>query len=354
MKARAPSAHRPQNRGRRGPASAMGRGQGRPHAFGSNTQQREQLSEGQSSTLQDTFAMIVNGQMQDAKSSAAQIASHARQNNDNQTAQMAGKIWTLANSFIEIQQIISGESMEGVKDKSAQAGELIRALMSSGEISQEDGQRALKSAGGYWSLANKESKSSTNADSSGAAATAMNGETVEQYKLPTGRNGAHCGIATSLMLLMANGKGNMGEANQLVSEMYIYKEGTDVDLMAKSLRKRGLENAEATRSGTFTQLVATLQKGQPVPFGVTHAAGEVVRMNKSSSSNYAHYRPGDRHYRKFGGSGHWVLVVGFEGSPENPTHFLYNDPDVGGQLRATKSELERMGVSNGNFYQVNQ
>lgn len=140
----------------------------------------------------------------------------------------------------------------------------------------------------------------------------------------------------------------------LLRWIIIQGNGTDVDLMAKSMRDRGLESAQGTRTGTLPQLIATLQKGQPVPFGIAYAEGEVVKMNSSRSNHYGHYRPGDRHYRKFPPAGHWVLVVGFEGSPENPTHFIFNDPDVGGQIRATKNELINMGVGNGNFYQITQ
>ena len=77
-------------------------------------------------------------------------------------------------------------------------------------------------------------------------------------------------------------------------------------------------------------------------------------MNSTPSTYYAHKRPGDRYSEAFPGSGHWILVVAFEGTPENPTHFLYNDPNLGGQVRATKSELEKMGVGNGDFFQITQ
>ena len=50
----------------------------------------------------------------------------------------------------------------------------------------------------------------------------------------------------------------------------------------------------------------------------------------------------------------WVLVTGYEGPRESPTHFIVNDPDMGGQLRATREQLARMGAGSGNFYQVTQ
>ena len=326
--------------------------------FGSNAAQDQSLQQCGTS-LADIFDCIASGHIQEAKYSAHYLAEQARRHQDNQTTQWAGKIWTVANAFSDIQSAISQEVMDGVKEKASLIGQLTRELMGSGHIAKETGDRILNSAGGYWNVADKESKSNkgqkeNTGNANGAAAVAMNSETVEQYKMPTGKTGAHCGIATTLMLLQANGQGDMGDANQLVSEMYISGAGTDVDLMARSLRKRGLETAQATRTGTFGQLMDTLSTGQPVPFGIAFSTGEVVKMNKTFSSYYAHYQPGDRHYRKFGSAGHWVLVVGFEGNVDNPTHFIFNDPDVGGQLRATRAELEQMGVGNGQFYQVTQ
>jgi hypothetical protein len=333
--------------------------------FGSNYGQRASLASNSTMTLTSVFGLIVVGQIQESKRQSSQLADRARQHQDNQTVQWAGDIWTVAHAFSEIQSAISQETLDGVQDKAALIGTLTRGLIGSGHISQESGDRVLQSAGGYWTMANKakEEKSQTaNGDTpfpdegtaAGALFTAQNSETVEQYKLPTNRTWAHCGIATSMMLLQANGKGDMADANQLVSEMYISGNGTDVDLMAKAMRKRGLETAESTRNGTLSQLMETLKAGHPIPFGITHSVGDVVKMNKASSKHYANYKPGDRHYRKFGAAGHWVLVVGFEGAPEKPTHFLFNDPDVGGQLRATKSELEQMGVGNGQFFQITQ
>ena len=60
------------------------------------------------------------------------------------------------------------------------------------------------------------------------------------------------------------------------------------------------------------------------------------------------------HYRKFGGSGHWLLVVGYEGEKQNPTSFLVNDPDVGGKLRVSRKGLESMAVADGQMWMVKQ
>ena len=311
----------------------------------------------QSFGLDVAFSMIVDGSMSSAKSEVAEIADLARLQGNTQVASFAGNIWTVADNLQKIQDGISEKQYGSVKSLSSETADLTRGLITVGVINSEVGGKIVNSAGGYWNLANEASKESEQSNGS-AAANAQNSETIEQHRLPTDRGWAYCGIATSMMLLRANGLGTEDEAkemNQLVSEMYIKGDGSAVALMDDALVSRGLTNAKGTNKGTWSQLMQTLESGQPVPFGITHISGEVVKMNQSQKSTfYSHLKPGDRHERVFGGAGHWVLVVGFEGSAENPTHFIFNDPDIGGQIRSTKAELEKMGVGNGEFYQVYQ
>ena len=325
-------------------------------SYASNADQATLIASGASS-LADAFALIANGSLAAAKESASQLANQARTISDNQTVQWAGKIWTIANSLGEIQLKINNKTFDGVKDLASTAADLTRSLMDIGVISQGAGESVVQSAGGYWNMADEASKQS-NANGSGALANAANAETVDQHRLSSSRGWAYCGISTSLMMLYANGKADKNnisaDRDQLVSEMYIRGSGTDVDQMAASLRKRGIEGSTSTREGTMTQLLDTLDAGQPVPFGIAHMTGTIVKINSAGSKNFPHKRVGDRHERGYGATGHWVLVVGYEGSRENPTHFIINDPDLGGQVRATRSELETMGVGNGNFFQVYQ
>ena len=104
----------------------------------------------------------------------------------------------------------------------------------------------------------------------------------------------------------------------------------------------------------MTELLDTLDKGQPVPFGVVSTQGTIIKLNANGSKNYPYAKVGDHHSRRFGTAGHWVLVTGYEGPRENPTHFILNDPDLGGQVRSTRSQLTRMGIREGKFYQVTQ
>ncbi len=306
--------------------------------------------------LNEAFGLIVDGSMAQAKTEVSNIANIARQQGNNNAASTAGNIWTVADNLQKIQQALTDKKFEVIKSLSSRAADLTRGLVSTGVIEAELGDSIIQSSGGYWSMANKATKEQSSGDS--AASNAQNSETIEQHRLPTSRGWAYCGIATSMMLLKANGLGSEDaaqEMNELVSEMYIKGDGTAVALMDDALVSRGLTNAKGTNKGTWSQLMQTLESGQPVPFGITHISGEVVKMNQSPKSTfYSNLKPGDRHDRVFGNTGHWVLVVGFEGSVENPTHFIFNDPDIGGQIRSTKAELEKMGVGNGEFFQVYQ
>ena len=41
--------------------------------------------------------------------------------------------------------------------------------------------------------------------------------------------------------------------------------------------------------------------------------------------------------------------MAYEGTKESPTHFIINDPDLGGQIRATKGEVEKWVLEMDNF-----
>ena len=92
--------------------------------------------------------------------------------------------------------------------------------------------------------------------------------------------------------------------------------------------------------GTVRDIVASLDKGKTVPVGFASMGGSVTKATQSWT-RHGSLKEGDRHHHQFGASGHWASVVGYEGDPGRPTHFLVNDPDTGAQLRLTRSELER-------------
>ena len=80
-------------------------------------------------------------------------------------------------------------------------------------------------------------------------------------------------------------------------------------------------------------------------------------MPNGSSARYGNLRIGSSHSKSFvnPGSGHWVLITGMEGDPNNPSAYIVNDPDTGGTLRVTPSQLSYMsGESDGRFWLIKQ
>ena len=318
----------------------------------------EQPTVSLSTQLKNTFQHLVDGQMVLAQKEAHTIAETARSKGDVATAGYAGNLWTIAHNLSLVQGELLSKNAKGVKEKASQSADLLRMLIAKGVVDASIGDKILSACGGYWKMAESLGQETTTSQQNNAANKAKNSQTVDQHRLPSSRNWAYCGVATSLMMLQANGKSNSKnvaqDMNTLAGEMYSTGNGTDVDAMAASLRRRGLDKSTSTRNGTFAQLIASLDKGQPVPFGITHSTGTITSLNSKGSARYPQARKGDRHYKKFGNSGHWVLIVGYQGSKEKPSHFVYNDPDLGGQITATTAEISSMGTGNGNFYQVYQ
>ena len=180
---------------------------------------------------------------------------------------------------------------------------------------------------------------------------------IDQHELDHGNNGAFCGLATMIMMLRGNGieqGSDHASLNQLADRVYHPGQGTSGAQMAQVLREKGLEDSSYTTTGGMSGVTSSLDKGQTVPFGVVHAEGTVTKLEGGSSERYPSTKVGDEHYHKFGGSGHWLLITRYEGKPEAPSVFYVNDPDLGGELRCTRAQIEAMGAGNGNFWMVQQ
>jgi hypothetical protein len=261
-------------------------------------------------------------------------------------------VWQMAEAFEEAQDAIADQNYETAKGQASTAANLARALLPTGSVPADELQVAIKSAGEVWTLAH-DAAGKTGRASGGD----MNAPIVDQYELPHSNNGAFCGIATMIMMLRANqieqGSGT-ADLNELARQVYHPGQGTSGAQMAGVLRDRGLEGSTYTTTGTRSKLVETLDQGQTVPFGVEHSEGTIMRLEGGSSSRYRSAKVGDSHYHKFGASGHWVLVVRYEGKAEAPTGFIVNDPDLGGELRCTPEQLDAMGVGSGNYWMVHQ
>lgn len=200
--------------------------------------------------------------------------------------------------------------------------------------------------------------SSTDKKAEATTPKGLDAPMIDQHEFDHWNRGAFCGLATMAMMLQANGKNagtSTADLNQYASAMYNKNAGgTSGRAMAAYLRKEGLKDSSFTTRGTTSRLVQSLQSGQTVPLGVVHTAGEVTKLEGGKSARYPNLKVGDRHFHKFQGSGHWLLVTRFEGKPEKPTSFYVNDPDLGGELRCTMAELDAMAAGSGQYWMVEQ
>ena len=124
---------------------------------------------------------------------------------------------------------------------------------------------------------------------------------MDQHEFDHPKGDVFCGLATTAMMLQANGlEGgtSRAELDEYARAMYIPGNGTAGSEMAKYLRGSGLESSQFVTNGSRSRLIKSLQAGQPVPLGVMMCQGEVVRLKGGSSERYPHLRVGDRHDKR--------------------------------------------------------
>ncbi|MDG1480287.1 MAG: hypothetical protein P8R54_11890 [Myxococcota bacterium] len=300
------------------------------------------------SDIDGTIEHILAGSFETAQSSARATADQARADEQADLATQAGQAWQIAQAFLSAQDAMADKNPEAAKGHASHAATQARALLSAGAAGAEDLQRIIDSAGKTWALAQK------------AASERKGGRDaplIDQHELNHWNNGAFCGIATMVMMLQANNL-NQGtsraELNAMADRVYHPGKGTSGAQMAGVLRERGLKDSTYTTSGTQQKLIQALERGQTVPFGVVRCEGTITRLEGGSSARYTGARVGGRHEHQFGDSGHWVLVTRYEGTPEAPTAYLVNDPDLGGELRCTPAQLDAMGDGSGSYWMVHQ
>ena len=325
-----------------------------PRGFGSNQDRILMLQErGASIRLNGVFSNIIEGRLEDARLEAHDLANEGRANGDQQLVDWAGNIWTVSDRLTRTQDALAQKDYAQAKVLANEAANTCRSLVSEEAIDVGKADQIIQASGGYWSMADTAQKEQNKGDAK------TDTPIIDQHQLNHERNWAFCGIASMLMVLEANGQNPAAETRAEIQSwaqgIYVSGEGTSGAGMAQRLRDNGVDDARFTLTGTSSRIVDTLDKGQPVPLGVLHVEGTVVKLKDGRSQRYPHRQVGDQHYRDFSrGSGHWVVVIDYEGEKENPTHFLVNDPDVGGTLRVSKAGLEDMGVGNGNMWTVYQ
>ncbi|MFZ9886691.1 MAG: peptidoglycan-binding protein, partial [Myxococcota bacterium] len=176
---------------------------------------------------------------------------------------------------------------------------------------------------------------------------------IDQHRLNHPRNFGFCGVASAMMTLGEAGKMpslSAASLREAASEMYIPGSGSSGAGMARYLTNRGLPS-RFTQGGRTADLVSALQAGRPVPVGVDSFGGRVVGMD-TPSSKFGGLQPGSSYQHRYGPSGHWVTVTGFEGPPSNPSRYTVNDPNTGLTVSLSRAEFDRHAAASKGLWMV--
>lgn len=301
--------------------------------------------------LKSSFDAMLNGEFEEAKNIAHLTANNARFRDNERVVENAGKAWQIADLLGRAKTALEDGNYEQAKALAKEAADLVRELRDSGGLRGPLAEDILDQAGALWNEANDLAKTNPSGGT-------INVAPIDQHALSHGSGGVFCGVVTALMAAQSNGSDlntSYSDISYIASKMYYSGRGTSGSDMATFLRQNGMPNASFTTGGSFSDINSALKNGQPVPMGVDYSRGTVHSMPNGSSARYGNLSPGSYHSKSFvnPGQGHWVLITGTEGDPNNPSAYLVNDPDMGGTLRVTPEQLSYMsGESNGGFWLV--
>ena len=267
---------------------------------GSNTDRIAQLQQGGSAQaeqgssaggLGSVLDHIIAGSFEDAKSTAHATANQARASGGESEVAQAGQAWQIAAALNKAQDAMAEKNYEAAKSHAHHAATQARSLLSAQAASVDDLNLIISSAGDTWTVANKAAEQAAKERQGG-----LDAPMLDQHEFNHWNSGAFCGLATMIMMLKANGieqgSGN-ADLNALASQVYIPNRGTSGSAMASVLRDKGLKDSNYVTNGNRSKLIASLDKGQPVPFGVVLCSGTITKLAGGSSQRYSGARVGD-------------------------------------------------------------
>jgi len=308
----------------------------------------------QRTSVDGVYSTLAKGDYATAKGEAHGLAQQGRLNDQPKLVEKSGVAWQVADKLEQAMEAIGNRDYQAAKRLASEAADLTRTLVREGVLDSSLGGKVLEEAGLIWNKAN---------DLGGKAASDLVASTpmLDQHNRNSfdhPQRSVFCGVATTVMMAQANGI-DIGtgyqDLDRVGRQIYIPGNGSSGSAMAGFLRDQGLENSNFTTTGTLDDINRSLKAGQPVPLGVVSSQGTIHAMgNGGYSARYGQRTVNQTHSKSFGPDGHWVLVTGAEGNPDNPSAYIVNDPDLGGQLRVTPSQLAKMGVRNGSLWVVRQ
>jgi hypothetical protein len=181
---------------------------------------------------------------------------------------------------------------------------------------------------------------------------------VNQYGYsPEDKNGQLCMPSSLLVMYGASHNGNLpidvNDKNKVMD--FAYKTvfiGNQSDGSLVGNMSRYDVNANFKPNANLTDITAALDQGHVVPVGVQGFPSTLALTQTSNG-----------HPERVGGAGtiiegrgagysHWVTVVGYTGSKNNPTGFIINDSDTGAQLYMKSQDFSKASIRNNDTYAV--
>jgi hypothetical protein len=170
---------------------------------------------------------------------------------------------------------------------------------------------------------------------------ALNAPLMNQHQEGGSYPGGYCAITALRMTLRLEGLDDPGPDAVALERAHPYHqgEGSSGALLAERACELGLAGASFTTSGSLDDVKSALASGHAVPIG---GDGPFTGTNQDGSDPWEH---------NYGGSGHWMLAVGYEAETGR---FIVNDPDTGRRLWVSEDDFRQFfsGDTDGNIYML--
>lgn len=276
-----------------------------------------------------------------------------------------GRVWTAADLAQKaIASYESGGSAQAM-ESAHRAAEMTRALVDAGHLSPEQAAPVLAAMGGFYTKAKAKLQVPTNTGTPGSPSSAGSGmqgslstPRLDQNTAGGSYPGGYCAITALRMILRREGIQDPGADNIALTHVpgygqpYAPGQGSSGAILAQRAKGLGLKGAAFSTTDNMDNISASLEAGRPVMVGGIGAFNGKFE-SAHSSARYGHFDAGDRHARRYDGSGHWILAVGVKkDSSGRVTDVIVNDPDTGGRMTMSRADFENFVGHNGDMWTV--
>lgn len=275
-----------------------------------------------------------------------------------------GQMWSAADQAQRaIAAFDSGGSAQAM-ESAHRAAELTRALVNAGHLTPEQAAPVLGAMGGFYAKAKAKLEvrapagQTSGPNAGGGLQGALSTPKLDQNTAGGSYPGGYCAITALRMILRREGIKDPGADNIALTSVpgygqpYAPGQGSSGAVLAQRAKQLGLKGAAFTTTDNLDNISASLEAGRPVMVGGIGAfSGKFEGAH--DSARYGHFDAGDRHARRYDGSGHWILAVGVKkDSAGKVTDVIVNDPDTGGRMTMSRADFTNFVGQNGDMWTV--